>query len=107
MLGGTLTLIGTSTNILAASILKESGHRGSEIGLFEFTGLGIIVLLAGVLYFVTIGRFLLPDRKEKDGEDERAKRDIFLAEIVIEKDIPLLEKHFPNRNLKRNMIFGC
>ncbi|HEX7719200.1 MAG TPA: SLC13 family permease, partial [Woeseiaceae bacterium] len=60
MLGGTLTVIGTSTNILASSILKEDPAFGREIGMFEFTHLGLIVLGTGLIYFLTIGRWLLP-----------------------------------------------
>ncbi|QQS59713.1 SLC13 family permease [Candidatus Peregrinibacteria bacterium] len=92
MLGGTLTLIGTSTNILAASILKESGSLGDDIGLFEFTSLGLVVLFTGVVYFLTIGYFLLPNRKEKNGDAEVEDRGVFLAEIVIEKGHPAIGK---------------
>ncbi len=82
MLGGMLTLIGTSTNILASSILRDAS-KGQAIGLFEFTHVGAIVLLVGVVYFVFIGRFLLPERKS-DGKGEKHE-DLFLTEVVIEK----------------------
>jgi len=42
MLGGTLTLIGTSTNILASAILKDDPTLGREMGMFEFSHLGLI-----------------------------------------------------------------
>lgn len=62
MLGGTLTLIGTSTNILASSILEETQGFGREVGMFEFTHLGLIVLGTGLVYFLTVGRWLMPTR---------------------------------------------
>lgn len=86
MLGGTLTLIGTSTNILTASLLEE---RGQPIGLFEFTHLGIVVLLVGFAYILLIGRFLLPDRNNKENAAEE-EDDIFLTEVVIEKGASFL-----------------
>ncbi len=60
ILGGTTTLVGTPPNILAAAMLRE---RGAEpFGLFDFTPIGVCLLLVGTIYMVTIGRRLLPDR---------------------------------------------
>ncbi len=86
MLGGTLTLIGTSTNILAVSMLEDM-ENPREIGLFEFTNLGLIVLFVGFWYFIGIGRFLLPDRKNKDEDSDSFHKDedLFLTEVVVEK----------------------
>jgi di/tricarboxylate transporter len=89
MLGGTLTLIGTSTNILASAILAENEDFGRHIGMFEFTHLGLIVLGAGLLYFVTVGRWLMP---EKDlirlGDDE----DRFIIELGVPPGSPLVDQ---------------
>lgn len=60
MLGGMLTLFGTSTNILANELLLENGYVGFAI--FEFFSLGLVALLVGILYFLLVGRFLLPER---------------------------------------------
>ena len=61
LLGGGMTLIGTPPNILATSIMETYG--GLEgFGFFDFTPMGAIVLLVGILYFIFIGRHLLPDR---------------------------------------------
>lgn len=67
MLGGTLTLIGTATNILASDFARQLPGRG-PIGMFEFTPIGVLVLLVGALYLMTIGRTLTPERI-KPGED--------------------------------------
>ena len=68
MLGGTLTLIGTSTNVLASSLLSQYDMR--PFGMFEFTQIGVIVLIIGVVYFLTIGRFLLPSRETEATEED-------------------------------------
>jgi di/tricarboxylate transporter len=88
MLGGTLTLIGTSTNILAASLIKDV----REIGIFEFLPLGVIVFCVGTIYMMFLGRYLLPARKNRDNDEDEEFDDIFLTEVVIERDSNLLGK---------------
>lgn len=59
--GGVCTLIGTSTNLLLSSISERAGH--GAFSMFEFTPLGGVMLGAGTLYLVLVGRWLLPDRR--------------------------------------------
>ncbi len=60
ILGGTMTMVGTPPNILAADLLRERGLE--PFGLFEFTPVGGILLAVGVIYMITVGRWLLPRR---------------------------------------------
>jgi len=60
ILGGTITLIGTSTNLLVAGLAKEQGQPA--FGIFEIAGLGVVYALVGTLYIFFIGRHLLPER---------------------------------------------
>jgi len=93
MLGGTLTLIGTSTNILASEILQKSANFSREIGMFEFLKLGLIVLIIGFVYIIFIGRFLLPDRKNSNSQsDDKDDNTIFLTEVVIKKGSKFIGK---------------
>lgn len=62
MMGGTLTLVGTSTNVLASAIVTDDPAFGRPIGMFEFSHVGLVVLVIGLVYFVTLGRWLVPDR---------------------------------------------
>ena len=61
LLGGALTLIGTPPNLLASETLRAAGY--APFDFFSFTPLGVVLLAAGVLFMLTIGRRLLPDRK--------------------------------------------
>ena len=76
-MGGTLTLIGTSTNILASEISARSGHRA--LGMFEFTGAGIVILSVGMVYLLLVAPRLLPHR----GTPEESFAPRFRAHLVI------------------------
>jgi di/tricarboxylate transporter len=67
ILGGTLTLIGTSTNLLASEFAATLLPRG-PIGMFEFTALGLVVLVVGIAYLMTVGRRLTPARIPADAD---------------------------------------
>jgi di/tricarboxylate transporter len=94
MLGGTLTLIGTSTNILASSILAQREDFGRQIGMFEFTHLGLIVLGVGLVYFITIGRWLMPKKDLVHLSDEGER---FIVELGIPADSPLVDETLEDR----------
>ncbi len=61
--GGACTLIGTSTNLLVSAISERSGQGAFH--LFEFAPLGLILTGTGVVYLLTLGRWLLPDRPSR------------------------------------------
>ena len=64
MLGGTCTLIGTSTNIAVSEVLPS--YNIAPFSLFEFTPLGLIIFFCGILFFITFGQLLLPAREKEE-----------------------------------------
>lgn len=60
-MAGVCTLVGTSTNLLVNAMARDLGHAG--FSMFEFTPLGVICMIAGCFYLLTIGRWLLPDTR--------------------------------------------
>lgn len=76
-MGGVLTLIGTSTNILASEISSTSGHRALQ--MFEFTPTGAVILVVGTAYLLLVAPRLLPHRRTQD----ETAGPTFLVQIVI------------------------
>ncbi|WP_459192794.1 SLC13 family permease [Halosimplex sp. J119] len=92
-LGGMLTLIGTSTNILASATSARLSRRYPTLhafDFFEFTLLGAVVLLVGGLYLVLIGHRLLPERVPPEVADEEPGAREYLAEVVVDDGSPFV-----------------
>ncbi|MBN2306324.1 MAG: SLC13 family permease, partial [Anaerolineae bacterium] len=61
LLGGATTLIGTPPNIIVSDILREQGEAPFQF--FSYTPVGLLMLMAGTVFMVTVGRRILPDHK--------------------------------------------
>ncbi|EMA65690.1 arsenite transport protein [Halorubrum aidingense JCM 13560] len=89
MLGGMLTLVGTSTSILASDV--SARLIGHPFSMFEFTQLGLVVLLTGGVYLATVGPSLLPERIRIDEElIEEFEMTEYLTEVVVRGDSPFV-----------------
>ncbi|SDE71539.1 SLC13 family permease [Limimaricola pyoseonensis] len=79
VLGGTLTLIGSSTNLLVAGVATGLGLP--PFGIFEIAGVGAAAALAGVATLAVLGPWLLPDRRARGdaAEDET----VFLTQLQV------------------------
>ncbi|WP_138004540.1 SLC13 family permease [Halalkalirubrum salinum] len=102
MLGGTLTVIGTSTNLLASDVWAQVGGPNAQpFSLFEFTQLGVIVLAVGIVYLLTIGRYLTPARiRASDSSTDDFGMTNYLTDVVVLADSPLIGS--PVREIRSN-----
>ena len=67
-LGGIITMVGTPPNIIANGALEAAGIA-NKFGFFEFAWIGIPVTLAGIIYMMFLGKYLLPN-KQLDADQE-------------------------------------
>lgn len=81
ILGGTCTLIGTSTNLVVQGLLLKEKLR--PLTFFELGYAGLPCALAGTAYLLTVGRRLLPDRKEMIEQLGEARRE-YLVEMLVQ-----------------------
>jgi di/tricarboxylate transporter len=90
MFGGMLTVIGTSTNILASETYARITGE-APFGMFEFTALGAVVMVVGSLYLLTVGRVLTPERiKPRQDLTEEFEMGEYLTEVTVREDSPLV-----------------
>ncbi|WP_439027800.1 SLC13 family permease [Haloarchaeobius sp. DT45] len=101
MFGGMLTLIGTSTNILASEVARDiatrddapvgSARLADGFSMFEFTELGVVVAVVGFAYLLLVGRYLIPERiKAREDLTEEFQMADYLTEVEVREDSPLV-----------------
>jgi di/tricarboxylate transporter len=90
LLGGNMTLIGTPPNILANDILVSYG--GEPFGFFDFLPTGLMVLGAGIIYMLLVGRHLLPARYSSSTPSQSYQLRPFLTEVRVSADSPMVGK---------------
>ncbi|THD75832.1 SLC13 family permease [Thalassobius vesicularis] len=81
IIGGTLTLVGTSTNLLVDGVARSKGMEGFSI--FEVTPLAVILVLWGMIYLTVFGKLLLPERTSMANMLSNKSRMKFFTEAVI------------------------
>jgi di/tricarboxylate transporter len=105
VLAGMITVVGTSTNILASGISAKLGY--GEFSLFQFTALGVVTFLAGLIYLTIFAPKLLPDRKSSTGEfleDDYGSK-VYLSEVIITPRSNLIGQTLSQSGLQRKFNF--
>lgn len=102
VLGGMITVLGTSTNVLASGIAKDLGYK--EFSLFQFTGLGVITFLVGLAYLAFIAPYFLPDRKNPNSDlvSEDYGLEDYVTELIVAPSSKLIGKTLRSSQLRRD-----
>ena len=101
ILGGTLTLVGTSTNLLVNSIYMS--YEGVEpLGMFEFFRYGIIILIIGTIYLLIVAPKLIPSRTVTSSLTKSYHLGGYLTEMRIKKESALVGKSCLDRSINHN-----
>lgn len=90
ILGGSCTLIGTSTNLAVSTAIERYGM--SPYSMFELTLVGAVSAIVGILYMLTIGIRLLPERGGGDSFTEQYNIREYISEIIVLPDSHLIGK---------------
>ena len=88
--GGTLTVIGTSTNLLVSAIAEDNGLE--PFSMFEFSALGILLMVAGLAYVLLASPYLLPTRSTPDALTRQYEMRHYLTEVEVTTGSPLIGK---------------
>ncbi len=89
-MGGTLTLIGTSTNLLVAGLVLQLGLE--RIRLFDITGPALLLTAVGVAYLLTVGRWLTPTRTAVSALVDTYELRDYLSVLHVEAGSPLTDR---------------
>jgi len=109
LLGGATTLIGTPPNIIVSQLLAESRYEGFTF--FSYTPVGVVMIAAGMLFMLTIGKRLLPDHKPgREMQQMETPRELFemyrlpdnLFRVRVREVSPLVGQPLGTSELRQN-----
>jgi di/tricarboxylate transporter len=95
-MGGVCTLIGTSSNLLADSLAQK--HGMAAFGVFEFTRMGAVLAVVGIVYLMLVGRWLLPRHVDAD-MPEQVDIGKYVTELEVTEQSSLLGKSIADARL--------
>ena len=89
-LGTTITIIGAPAFLLASNALQQAGRPG--LGVFSIAPIGLALSLAGTLFMLLVGRFLLPERQGGEDRARHFQRGEYFTEVTVLPRSPFLGK---------------
>ena len=97
VIGGSTTLIGTSTNLVVNGMLiKETGH--ASLGMFDIAAVGVPLACAVIAFVWLTSRWLLPDRQSAVAQMESSRS--YIVEMLVDADSPLLGRTIEEAGLR-------
>ncbi|MBX3243011.1 MAG: SLC13 family permease [Acidobacteria bacterium] len=97
ILGGSCTLIGTSTNLAVSGTIQRYGYEA--ISMFELTPVGVMIALAGIAYMLLIGRKMLPTRGGEESLTDQYSIREYISELLVLYDSRLVGKTLGESNI--------
>ncbi len=101
ILGGTCTLIGTSTNILASTISERYGF--GPLHMFEFARLGLVLFGVGMVYILVIGARFIPERRGGGDLAESYGLSDYVTDVILGPDAKSVGKSIAEAPLTRDL----
>ena len=98
ILGGTITVIGTSTNLVVRGLWLER-FPDDDLGFFEIGKVGLPAALVGIAYIAIFSRFLLPDRKPALNVQDDARQ--YTVEMIVEPASAFVGRSIEDAGLRR------
>lgn len=97
ILGGSCTLIGTSTNLAVSGAIVRYGQE--PFSMFELTTVGVITFAVGMFYMLFIGRRMLPNRGGEESLTEQYNMREYVSELLVLPNSPLVGKTLDEANI--------
>ncbi|MEJ5311118.1 MAG: SLC13 family permease [Anaerolineae bacterium] len=101
ILASSVTLIASSTNLVVSDMMQHYGMK--PLGLFELTAVGLPIAAMGILYMLTVGHRLIPNRNTDEEFATPLGLRPYLAEVLILPNSPLIGKTLAESGLGRDM----
>lgn len=100
ILASSVTLIGTSTNIMVSGLMIQAGMK--PLGMFELTPVGLPILILGIIYMLLIGQHLIPVRSDPDDAVQKFRAQTYITEMLILPGSPLVSGSLSELGLGRD-----
>ncbi|MCW5959645.1 MAG: SLC13 family permease [Pyrinomonadaceae bacterium] len=101
ILGGSCTLIGTSTNLAVSGAIQRYGME--PYSMFELTSVGVITVGVGLIYMLFVGIKLLPNRGGEDSLTEQYSIREYISEVIVLPESNLVGKTLGEANINLDL----
>jgi len=101
ILGGSCTLIGTSTNLAVSGAIQRYGYE--PLTMFELTTVGVIIFGVGLAYMLLIGRLMLPNRGGGESLADQYQIREYISELIVLPESPLVGQTLGEANLNTEL----